>query len=186
EESNTYWKTVSVETTDASLEDLLSIADKQLGYLNLSDGDSLSTPITNVMVKGTVGSKFVLFVNGIEIPESRIGIKANSPTVEGWEYVGIELNEGTNEIAVQVFDPFGNKRGEEIIHVVAPGLVDRFAITVLNEVIPADGKTISEIKIEALDKNGVLVKTRTPITLDIEVGRLLTEDLNEVEAGTQQ
>lgn len=185
-ESNSYWKTLSVETTDASLEDLLSIADKELGYLNLNDGDSLNTPITNVMVKGAVGSKFMLFVNGIEIPESRIGIKANSPTVEGWEYVGIELNEGKNEITVQVFDPFGNKRGEEIIHVFAPGLVDHFAITVLNEVIPADGKTVAEIKIEAFDKNGILVKSRTPITLDIEVGQLLTQDLNEIEAGTQQ
>ena len=83
-------------------------------------------------------------------------------------------------------DPFGNERGKETITIYAPGQVEKLRITTLDEMVPADGKSYAKIKIEVLDKNGFLVKSRTPITIDYSLGQLLTKDLNPKEPGTQQ
>lgn len=184
--NSNYWITETFVSTNVSMDELLSVATPELDFLNLHNNDSLRTSITSIMVKGPKGSKFGLSINGEEVKESRIGKKSNSETTEGWEFVGVQLHEGENTIVVKQFDPFGNERQVNQITVYAPGLVDHILVSVLDEHVPADGKSIAKVKIELLDKNNIKVKTRTPIFIDISLGKPLTEDLNPKEAGIQQ
>lgn len=73
------------------LKDLLGSLSPDLGFIGLKDGDTLALAQTSVRVKGATGSIFKLSVNGVEVPDTRIGTKtgASNPTVEAWEYVGL-------------------------------------------------------------------------------------------------
>lgn len=181
-----YWITESFNPTDIPLESFLEFANNDLDFLNIQDGDTLRVAKTSIMIKGPLGAKFVLKLNGSDVDASRIGKRSQTTSVEGIEYVGLDLTQGTNTVSLAMLDPFGNQRGLKTIAVFAPGELESIRVTPLDETIPADGKSVGKIKIELLDKAGYLVKTRTPVTIDYDYGELLTKDLNPKESGTQQ
>jgi uncharacterized repeat protein (TIGR01451 family) len=169
-----------------SLEDLLPGLDNSFGILELKDGDTLPIAQTNIRIKGNAGTRFVLTVNGAEVPESRIGKRSTlqAKNLQAWEYIGVTLKAGVNTVVAKQMDPFGNVRGEISMKLIAPGNLGKISID-LPESAAADGTTPVEVKVRLTDENGVPVTARTAVTLITTRGRWDAQDLNPAEPGTQ-
>jgi len=170
-----------------SLDQVLTNADNRLGFVNLRDGDTLPMPQATVWVKGVLGGKFGLRVNGADVPPSRIGQRASlaARQLEAWQFVGIDFKPGTNTLAVLLRDVFGNPRATNRITIVAPDKLAQINILLPKEDQPADGKTPAKIVVLLQDGQGVPVTARTPLTLETSLGEWQVPDLNKTEPGTQ-
>ncbi|WP_394753701.1 DUF11 domain-containing protein [Crenothrix sp.] len=169
-----------------TLEELIKNLNNTPGFIGLKEGDTLPVNVVNVQVKGMLGSTLRLKVNGEEESLQRVGKKSKvaDKQLEAWEYIGVNLHEGKNTLVLEVADTFGNVRKSEAITVIAPGQAGELKIDA-PATSPADSKTPVKIKISLLDDNGVPVTVRTPLTLDLDQGTWVDEDLNPNEPGTQ-
>jgi hypothetical protein len=173
-------------------EDVLPNYDNALGFVGLNDGDIVPVAQTRVRVKGTAGSTFKLLVNGEPVPDSRVGKRAvlQDKQLQGWEYIGVDLQAGLNDLVVKQFDPFGNVRGEKKIQIKAPGDLAQIAVTFDDRVRAqgggvADGRTPVRVTVSLSDKLGTPVTYRAALTLSTNIGRWNVVDLNPTEAGIQ-
>ena len=168
------------------IERLLPTLDPALGFVFLKNGDTLPYTQANVSVKGALGSTLKLFANGEEIPATRVGKKAMLPErqIEAWDYIGVALKPGENTLRVAQFDQFGNPRGEASVRVIAPDALAQLLIEAPPSA-PGDGVTPVTIRVKLVDKNGVPVTVRTPLTLQSLLGRWEARDFNPTEPGVQ-
>jgi uncharacterized repeat protein (TIGR01451 family) len=168
------------------LEEVIKSLDNKTGFIDLKDGDILPSDITNVRVKGVLGSTLRLTVNGQAESERRVGKKSKfaDKQLEAWEYIGVKLKPGSNQLLLEVADSFGNVREKQAITVIAPGKMGHLEIDAL-ATSPADFKTPVKIKIRLTDDNGVPVTVRTQLTLETDQGRFENKDLNPNEPGVQ-
>ena len=168
------------------LEELIVDMDSSFAVLNLKNGDTLPSSNTNIQLKGLMGANFVLSVNGVEVPQSRVGKRSilESKAIQAWEYIGVTLKAGPNEIIARQTDGFGNLRGEVKLSVVAPGELGKIVVESVSSAT-ADGSTPITVKVRLVDDKGVPVTSRTSITLQSSLGRWLAQDLNPQEPGTQ-
>jgi uncharacterized repeat protein (TIGR01451 family) len=174
------------------LEEILPKHDNTFGFIELKDATVLPSSHITVRVKGTAGATFKLLVNGDEVPDTRIGKRAvlQEKQSQAWEYIGIALKEGVNELKALQYDTFGNARGEAKVSVKAPGELARIRLSFGEKVranggAVADGKTPVKVVVSLVDKNDLPVTTRLPATLSASVGRWQVEDLNLSDPGVQ-
>jgi uncharacterized repeat protein (TIGR01451 family) len=170
---------------DASAE--FAKMDNQLGFPDLHDHDVLPFAQTAIRVKGMIGNSFKVQVNGKELSAKQVGTKTTvaNKQMEIWEFIGINLQPGSNVIQVTQIDPYGNDRGTEKIEVVAPSKLGKLKIETSKNTYSADGKTPVKVTVRLTDANDVPVTVRTPITLETTNGVWLVKDLNPKEPGTQ-
>lgn len=178
---------MSVHEQVLDFDKLLPSLDNSLAILTPQNKDVLQFAQANVVVKGVLGSKFVLKINGEEISEKRVGKRSTleDKKSEAWEYVGINFKPGNNQIEVSQFDSFNIARGTSSINVVAPGNAAKLKLIMPKQDMPADGKSIVYVKLEVTDANGAPVNVRTPVTIEAANGVWQTEDLNPREPGLQ-
>ncbi|MEI7831738.1 MAG: outer membrane beta-barrel protein [bacterium] len=160
----------------------------ELGFVDLKNGDVLLSNQTPVVVKGMQGVRFSLTINGVEIPETQVGERNTlaEKALEVWTYIGIKLQPGDNELKVQLFDLMGNQRAVPVvIHVRAPGDPEKLLLEMPSGELPADGGTRIPVKVSLVDKNGLLVGERIPISLNSAMGKWDVIDLNDNEPGAQ-
>jgi large repetitive protein len=165
-----------VPTFDASLQ-IVSPTDKQI----------FGVTQTDILVKGAAGSDFRLRVNGVEISQKRVGRKSvlESNGVQAWEYIGVDLKPGVNNIELEQLDLFGNARGRTTIQVTAAGKFSKFVMQVPPTGVPADGRSMTEVILRLTDAEGLPVKGRIPVTLETSIGTWQAEDLDRKEPGLQ-
>jgi uncharacterized repeat protein (TIGR01451 family) len=171
----------------APLEDLMPKLDRELGFVGLTEGETLPFAQATIRVKGTAGSTFHLTVNGVEVDAKRVGKRATlaERQVQAWEYIGVPLAPGENTLEVAQVDGFGNPRGSVKMSVVAPGELARIAIEVPAKAAVADGKSAAAIVVKILDAHGVPVAARTPVTLEASAGTWQAKDLDPAQPGVQ-
>ena len=174
-------------TSSLSLEEVLTGLNSELGFVDFKDKDTLSRDQVSVRVKGAIGSRFELLVNGAPVPDSRLGSKSTfaEEKIEAWEWIGVRFKTGLNTLEVREKDSFGNTRGTRQITVVAPGQLAKLQVTSDKAAYAADGQTLISIRVRLADEKGVLVSARTPITLESSAGLWRVEDLNKTEPGVQ-
>ncbi len=168
------------------MEKILPKTDASLDFLDLKDGETLPMAQAAIRVKGLAGNPFTLTVNGKEIPEDRVGTKSvlAEKQLEAWEYIGVNLTPGPNQLEVVQKDNFGIAR-KKTITVIAPDELGVIKLGLPLKPVPADGQTPAIIGVRLEDKNGVLVTSRTYLTLEATVGQWQAEDLNKKEPGIQ-
>jgi large repetitive protein len=176
----------------AALEEILPLENNSLGFIGLKNGDIVPFAQTAIRVKGVAGATFTLSVNGKLVNDSRIGKRAvlDDKQLQAWEYIGVDLVAGENELLVKQTDSFGNSRGEMKIIIRAPGELAEIKVDFgervrVNGGAIADGKTPVKVTVRLLDKAGTPVTSRTAITLSANLGRWDVQDLNPVEPGVQ-
>ena len=170
----------------ALLEDLLPALGPQVAFINLRDGQVLAGDQTWVQVKGPLGGSFELRVNGQPVPASQVGKKSalERTGTQAWEYIGVNLRPGPNALDVRATDPFGNLRGEQRIHVLAPGPLAALELDVAPQPI-ADGATALPVTVRLRDAQGLPVAVRTQLTLQSSLGQWQTPDLDPNQPGIQ-
>jgi uncharacterized repeat protein (TIGR01451 family) len=168
------------------LESLLPQLDNQLGFIGLKDHDTLPIAQTNVRIKGTAGSSFVLSVNGEIISDAHVGKKSvlSEKSLQAWEYFGVDLHPGSNHLQVSQIDQFGNARGQAAIDVIAPDKLGKIETLVVQESV-ADGHGAARILVRLTDAKGTPVTVRTSLTLEATLGSWDVEDLDPREPGVQ-
>jgi uncharacterized repeat protein (TIGR01451 family) len=165
----------------------LTNLDNSLGFVDLRNGMTLPMAQATVRVKGLLGAKFSLEVNGEKVDSNRLGRRATVTDrwLEVWEFVGVALTPGTNTLEVVQLDPFGNERGSKLITVLVPDRLARLHVILPRKEQFADGHSAAKITVLLEDAHGVPVSARTPITLEAGVGKWQVEDLDKAERGTQ-
>ena len=178
---------VAPTSSEEVMQKLLPTLNKELGFVDLKDGDTLPTNQISVRVKGASGGAFRLSVNGDTVPEARVGsrseMEANGVAV--WEYIGVRLKAGENTLVLSQVDGFGNARGSQTIKLIAPGQLGRLTSSTRSLSNAADGRSLVPITITLTDDKGVKVTSRTPVTLEATRGQWQVEDLNATEFGVQ-
>src|SRR5207302_2018930 len=76
--------------------------DNQLGFPDLHDHDVLPFAQTAIRVKGMLGNSFRVLVNGKELSAKQVGTKTTvaNKQMEIWEFIGVNLQPGSNIIEV--------------------------------------------------------------------------------------
>jgi uncharacterized repeat protein (TIGR01451 family) len=168
------------------LEEVVKNLDSKVGFIDLKDGDTLPTDVVNIRVKGVIGATLQLKVNGVIESQRRVGKKSKiaDKGLEAWEYIGVNLKVGTNQLLLESLDSFGNSRESKVINVIAPGKAGKVELDA-PQTAAADFKTPVKIIVRLLDDNGVPVTSRTQVTLEADQGRWETKDLNPIEPGLQ-
>jgi hypothetical protein len=170
----------------AAIEPLLEGADNAAGFVGVTDGDTLPVALTDVVVKGRLGSELQLTVNGRAETARRVGRKLRDAArqLEAWQYVGVQLVAGDNVLELAEVDPFGNARNRIRITLVAPGEPGRVEVEA-PRTAPADPGKPVVVQVRVVDDRGVPVTVRTPVTLETTAGRFDLRDLNPDEPGLQ-
>jgi uncharacterized repeat protein (TIGR01451 family) len=165
------FRTLQTKLRTESLEKKLPTLDPEVGFVNLSDGDVLPTDQTPVQVKGPLGTRLELTVNGRAIPESDVGTKSSLEKTQlvAWEYVGVDLQPGRNLLSMRAVDAFGNERATVSIGVLAPGPLSKIIIEAPQEAV-ADGATAVAVKILLRDEHDLPIAARTELTLGTTLG----------------
>ncbi|MDD0815804.1 hypothetical protein PSQ39_14295 [Curvibacter sp. HBC28] len=168
------------------LEDALSGLDNSLGFVGLQPGQTLTTAMINIRLKGPLPGQIKLKVNGEPVDDKRIGKRVTlaARDLRALEYIGIPLRGGENGLEAEASDDFGNVRERVRIQLVAPGEPTQIELT-LPQTAPADGKTPIKVKVRITDSAGLPIHTRLPITLDSNSGRWNMPDLSPSEPGWQ-
>ncbi|MDD4929567.1 MAG: SdrD B-like domain-containing protein [Gallionella sp.] len=168
------------------MDTLLSETDNSFDFIDLKDHDIMPVAQANVRIKGMIGSIFSLSANDQVIGQERVGKKSTlaDKQLEAWEYIGVLLKPGENQLTIRQMDQFGNERGIKRITLVAP---DKMAHIVVEapKTVEANGRTPFTVKISLVDESGVVVTSRTYLTLEANPGRWQTKDLNPKEPGVQ-
>ncbi len=177
----------SARTTPAvlavsTLEQLLPTLDSELGFVGLFDLDTVTTTQIAVRVKGRLGTPLLLRVNGVRVPESRVGrrVTAVSAGLEAWEYVGVTLKPGIN--VLELAPP--RAQGRVAVRVVAPASLGWIGLHG-PRTAPADGRSPVLLTLAVADSSGVPVGARTLVTLESTLGRVSAEDLDPARPGVQ-
>lgn len=158
-----------------------------LQILNLTDGQILPINQATIQIKGMAGAQLQLWVNGNEVPESRIGKKAvlADSQVAGFDYIGVPLAIGNNHIEVRQLDMLGNVRNTRAITVIAPDNLNKISVESPNQDVAANGNDIYQAVVKVIDQFGTPVSSRTPVTLNSTIGTIHIKDVNPDQAGIQ-
>lgn len=157
-------------------------------FVGLKDGQTVGSTQCDIILKGVLGTKFVLLINGKEISEDRIGQRSTEAklNLQVWLYYGLGLHPGANQLEARMFDSFGNRRGSRTLTIIAPGALASVVVEPTTRNPVADGKTPVLVRVRLVDAHGVPVTSRTPVTLETTAGKWDVVDLNPKEPGTQQ
>ncbi len=169
------------------LEQLATTMTNRLEFIGLKDGDRIGSRQLTIRVKGLAGSQIALFVNETEVAADRVGTRvvndANRATA--FEFVGVALQAGANELTLTQKDGFGNLRGTETIHVTAAGELARIVVRPQAERASADGTSLAALTVTLEDAKGTPVETRLPVTLETTAGEWQVADLDANAPGIQ-
>lgn len=185
-------RAVQIEPVKAAvlvdLEQALAQANSnQLAILNLKDGQTLPYVQTTIQLQGAAGAVIELWVNGQQIDDKRIGKKAILPDfqIAGFDYIGVDLKPGRNQIEVRQLDSMGNLREQQKIQVIAPDQMHKLALSAPRQQVQANGSDVFSAVLKIVDQHGTLVSSRTPITLESTIGQLELKDLDATQPGIQ-
>lgn len=172
---------------DVNLEEIIKNENNKLGFLIIKNNDKLPLKQQTIRIKGKIGSNFILKVNDKEISNERVGKKIiyKEKGIEAWEYIAVKLDVGKNKIELSQLDPFGNIRDKKEINVFAPGDPSSFVIEIPKEKIEANGYSEMPITIKIVDKNGIKINSKTPITIYSNFSKWKVYDEDDEKAGIQ-
>ncbi|MFN6995021.1 MAG: hypothetical protein ACK4PH_12535 [Aquincola tertiaricarbonis] len=132
------------------------------------------------------GALLALQVNGVPVPEQRIGERVlhAARAIELREYVGVQLQPGTNQLLLTETDAFGNERARQSLVVRAPGAPARLQLEAPAGALRADGGLLP-LALSVLDAEGLTVSGRHAVTLQASHGHWALADLDAATPGVQ-
>ena len=115
--------TTPVASSVFSQERIAALRNALLDIVSPAANETLTQAQTTVVVKGSIGTRFVLTVNGDAVSEQRVGQRSEvaDKRMQVWQYIGIALLPGRNVIEVEEFDASNRSIGRHRTQVIAPG-----------------------------------------------------------------
>jgi len=172
-----------IETT-VDLSASLEAAPASTSFIDLADGDQLVQRSVSVRVAAPADLTLGLSRNGEPIAAGRIGQRLTENGKQALEYVAVQLEPGSNTLALTALDSFGNVRAENIITVTAPGKPARIELTA-PKVAAADPSRPVPIAIQVVDIDGHPAASNLEVTLTPGDDRFDARDTSEQAPGQQ-
>lgn len=153
--------------------------DAGIGLLSHHDGDVVANRIQALRVR--VDSRLTpdILLDGMPIPNDRLGFKKNEGKTTLMSFIGVDLGEpGVHTVTIQAKDSFGNMRVNQTIKVTVAGEITRLRVAAGPENV-SDGRTPVQLKLELIDGSGQVV----PAAVDV---RLVSGELRPLVTGDVQ
>ncbi len=156
------------------------------GFVGRKDGDTLTTDQATLRVAGNSACVLELRVNSELVSLSRVGMRRLNAAagLQTWDYIGVRLRPGVNTLELVERTADGSEGTRGSITLIVPDRLARVEIDA-PAVFAADGRSITTVRVRALDENGVPVAGRLPATLEAGAGELLVDDADPVTPGVQ-
>ena len=166
---------------------LKEVATNNVSFINLSEGQQLSTYKQMVQAQAPLGSIFTLYANGKAISREQIGKTAEQQkqNVTAFDYYAVDLKRGTNTLRGVATDVNGKVISEQTIKVLTPDILQSISYRTQKQLVAADGVSDYQIVISLKDRDGRPYIASTPITIDTNIGRINLADSSKDQAGTQ-
>ena len=166
---------------------LKEVANNDVAFINLSEGQQLSSYKQMVQVQAPLGSSFTLYANGKAVSEQQIGKTAEQEKqkVTAFDYYAVDLKRGSNTLRGVATDVNGKVISEQTINVLTPDSLQAIDYRTQDSLVPADGMSEYQIVISLKDRDGRPYVASTPITIDTNIGRINLKDGSKEAAGTQ-
>ena len=166
---------------------LKEVANNDVAFINLNEGQQLSTYKQMVQVQAPLGSIFTLYANGKVVSEQQIGKTAEQEkqNVTAFDYYAVDLKRGNNILRGVATDVNGKIISEQTIKVSTPDNLQAIDYRTQAQLVPADGVSDYQIVISLKDRDGRPYIASTPITIDTNIGRINLNDSSKDQAGTQ-
>ncbi|WP_201534188.1 SdrD B-like domain-containing protein [Psychrobacter immobilis] len=166
---------------------LKEVANNEVAFINLNEGQQLSTYKQMVQVQAPLGSVFTLYANGKAVSEQQIGKTAEQKkqNVTAFDYYAVDLQRGSNTLRGVATDINGKTISEQTIKVLTPDRLQTIDYRTQAKLVAADGISEYQIIISLKDLDGRPYIASTPITIDTNIGRINLSDGSKDQAGTQ-
>jgi uncharacterized repeat protein (TIGR01451 family) len=166
---------------------LKEVANNDVAFINLSEGQQLSSYKQMVQVQAPLGSSFTLYANGKAVSEQQIGKTAEQEkqNVTAYDYYAVDLKRGSNTLRGVATDVNGKVISEQTINVLTPDSLQAIDYRTQDSLVPADGMSEYQIVVSLKDRDGRPYVASTPITIDTNIGRINLKDGSKEAAGTQ-
>ncbi len=166
---------------------LKEVANNDVSFINLSEGQQLSTYKQMVQVQAPLGSIFTLYANGKAVSEEQIGKTAEQEkqNVMAFDYYAVDLKRGSNTLRGVATDINGKTISEQTITVLTPDSLQAIDYHTQAQLVPADGISEYQVVISLKDRDNRPYIGTTSLTLDTNIGRINLSDSSKDQAGTQ-
>ncbi|MDN5619894.1 MAG: hypothetical protein L0G63_05305 [Psychrobacter sp.] len=166
---------------------LKEVANNDVAFINLSEGQQLNSYKQMVQVQAPLGSSFTLYANGKAVSEQQIGKTAEQEKqkVTAFDYYAVDLKRGSNTLRGVATDVNGKVISEQTINVLTPDSLQAIDYRTQDSLVPADGMSEYQIVISLKDRDGRPYVASTPITIDTNIGSINLKDSSKEAAGTQ-
>ncbi|WP_298872419.1 SdrD B-like domain-containing protein [uncultured Psychrobacter sp.] len=166
---------------------LKDVSSNDVAFINLSEGQQLSTYKQMVQVQAPLGSNFTLYTNGKSVSAEQIGKTAEQEKqkVTAFDYYAVDLQRGTNTLRGVATDINGKVISEQTIKVLTPDSLQAIDYRTQKQLVAADGISEYQVVISLKDRDGRPYIASTPITIDTNIGRINLSDSSKDQAGTQ-
>ncbi|WP_201624223.1 SdrD B-like domain-containing protein [Psychrobacter immobilis] len=180
-------KTIAPPLEKELEEYLKDVSSNDVAFINLSEGQQLSTYKQMVQVQAPLGSNFTLYTNGKAVSAEQIGKTAEQEKqkVTAFDYYAVDLQRGTNTLRGVATDINGKVISEQIIKVLTPDSLQAIDYRTQKQLVAADGISEYQVVISLKDSDGRPYIASTPITIDTNIGRINLSDSSKDQAGTQ-
>lgn len=180
--------TTIAPSLEKELEEYLKdVATNDVAFINLSEGQQLSTYKQMVQVQAPLGSNFTLYANGKAVSAEQIGKTAEQEKqkVTAFDYYAVDLKRGNNVLRAVATDINGKVISEQTIKVLTPDSLQAIEYRTQDQLVPADGVSEYQVVISLKDRDGRPYLGSTSLTLDTNIGRINLADSSKDQAGTQ-
>src|SRR5690606_5603055 len=180
-------KTIAPPLEKELEEYLKDVATNDVAFINLSEGQQLSTYKQMVQVQAPLGSNFTLYANGKAVSAEQIGKTAEQEKqkVTAFDYYAVDLQRGNNTLRGVATDINGKVTSEQTIKVLTPDSLQAIDYRTQKQLVAADGVSDYQVIISLKDRDGRPYIASTPITIDTNIGRINLSDSSKDQAGTQ-
>ncbi|MER2164496.1 MAG: SdrD B-like domain-containing protein, partial [Psychrobacter alimentarius] len=180
--------TTIAPSVEKELEEYLKeVANNEVGFINLNEGQQLSTYKQMVQVQAPLGSLFTLYANGKAVSEQQIGKTAEQKkqSVVAFDYYAVDLQRGGNTLRGVATNVNGKIISEQTIKVWTPEKLQTIDYRTQEQMVTADGISEYQVVISLKDRDGRPYIASTPVTIDTNIGRINLSDSSKDQAGTQ-
>ncbi|WP_423814056.1 SdrD B-like domain-containing protein [Psychrobacter sp. 219-2-C] len=166
---------------------LKDVATNDVAFINLSEGQQLTTYKQMVQVQAPLGSNFTLYANGKAVSAEQIGKTAEQEKqkVTAFDYYAVDLQRGNNTLHGVATDINDKVISEQTIKVLTPDSLQAIDYRTQKQLVAADGVSEYQVVISLKDRDGRPYIASTPITIDTNIGRINLSDSSKDQAGTQ-
>ena len=166
---------------------LKEVVNNDVSFINLSEGQQLSTYKQMIQVQAPLGSIFTLYANGKAVSEQNIGktAKQEKQNVMAFDYYAVDLKRGSNTLRGVATDINGKVISEQTIKVLTPDSLQSIDYRTQAQLVAADGISEYQIVVSLKDRDNRPYIGTTSLTLDTNIGRINLKDSSQDQAGTQ-